>query len=239
MFMFGAGFVLTQFGLRWMQPWLGVAISIPTSTLLFWCLAPIFVDPSVSDVRAVVLFACVGLLFPGAAALLNFESNRLMGPNIAGALSSMTPVLAVLLAVTILGEHIRSAQLLGLAAIVVGISLMYRVHVNLSGRSLWLMALPVASAAIRGVVQPIVKIGFVCWPNRSPRSSSAIRSPRQCSSPRRSCAAMGQSPTSIIAGRSGLRWSDYATVWPSWRCTRPSSMGRLCSCHRSLPATRW
>jgi len=165
MFMFGAGFVLTQFGLRWMQPWLGVAISIPTSTLLFWCLAPIFVDPSVSDVRAVVLFACVGLLFPGAAALLNFESNRLMGPNIAGALSSMTPVLAVLLAVVVLGERVRSAQLLGLVAIVVGISLMYRVHVNLSGRSLWLMALPVGSAAIRGLVQPIVKIGFVWWPN--------------------------------------------------------------------------
>jgi drug/metabolite transporter (DMT)-like permease len=77
----------------------------------------------------------------------------------------MTPVLAVVLAITILGEHIRSAQLLGLAAIVVGISLMYRVHVNVSGRSLWLMALPVASAAIRGVVQPIVKIGFVWWPN--------------------------------------------------------------------------
>jgi hypothetical protein len=35
MFGFGAGFVLTQFGLRWMQPWLGVAFSIPTSTLLF------------------------------------------------------------------------------------------------------------------------------------------------------------------------------------------------------------
>src|SRR5215472_15559362 len=43
MFLFGAGFVLTQFGLRWMRPWLGVAISIPTSTLLFWCLAPFFV----------------------------------------------------------------------------------------------------------------------------------------------------------------------------------------------------
>ena len=165
MFMFGAGFVLTQFGLRWMQPWLGVAISIPTSTLLFWCLAPIFVDPSGGDVRAVVLFACVGLLFPGAAALLNFESNRLMGPNIAGALSSMTPVLAVLLAIVILGERIRGPQLLALAAIGVGISLMYRVQVNLSACALWLMALPLASAAIRGVVQPIVKFGFQWWPN--------------------------------------------------------------------------
>jgi drug/metabolite transporter (DMT)-like permease len=165
MFGFGAGFVLTQFGLRWMQPWLGVAISIPTSTLLFWCLAPFFVNPSAGDARAVVLFACVGLVFPGAAALLNFESNRLMGPNIAGALSSMTPVLAVLLAIIVLGERVRGLQLLGLAALVVGISLMYRVHVDLSGRSWWLLAIPLASAAIRGVVQPIVKFGFAWWPN--------------------------------------------------------------------------
>src|ERR1700758_2248225 len=99
MFGFGAGFVLTQFGLRWMQPWVGVAISIPTSTLLFWCLAPFFVDPSDGDLKAVILFACVGLFFLGVGALLNFESNRLLGPNIAGALSSMTPVLAVLLAI--------------------------------------------------------------------------------------------------------------------------------------------
>jgi drug/metabolite transporter (DMT)-like permease len=163
MFGFGASFVLTQFGLRWMLPWLGVAISIPTSTLLFWCLAPFFVDPSGGNLKAIVLFACVGLFFPGTVALLNFESNRLMGPNIAGALSSMTPVFAVLLAIGMLGERIRGSQLLGLAAIVVGIGLMYRVHINFG--SLWLMALPLAASAIRGVIQPIIKFGFEWWPN--------------------------------------------------------------------------
>jgi drug/metabolite transporter (DMT)-like permease len=165
MFGLGAGFVLTQFGLRWMVPWLGAAISIPTSTLLFWCLAPFYVDPSESNMKAIVLFAFVGLFFPGTVALLNFESNRLMGPNIAGALSSMTPVFAVVLAVVILGERVRTPQLLALAAIVVGIALMYRVHGNLSGRSLWLLALPVAASAIRGVIQPIVKFGFEWWAN--------------------------------------------------------------------------
>jgi drug/metabolite transporter (DMT)-like permease len=165
MFGLGAGFVLTQFGLRWMVPWVGAAISIPTSTLLFWCLAPFYVDPSESSMKAIVLFAFVGLFFPGTVALLNFESNRLMGPNIAGALSSMTPVFAVVLAIAILGERVRCSQLLALAAIVVGIALMYRVHVNLSDRSLWLLALPVAASAIRGVIQPIVKFGFEWWPN--------------------------------------------------------------------------
>jgi drug/metabolite transporter (DMT)-like permease len=35
----------------------------------------------------------------------------------------------------------------------------------LSGRSRWLLALPVAASAIRGVIQPIVKFGFEWWPN--------------------------------------------------------------------------
>jgi hypothetical protein len=47
-----------------MLPCVGVAISIPTSTLLFWCLAPFFVDPSDGNLKAVVLFTCIGLVFP-------------------------------------------------------------------------------------------------------------------------------------------------------------------------------
>ena len=126
---------------------------------------PFFVDPSESSVKAIILFACVGLFFPGTVALLNFESNRLFGPNIAGALSSIAPVFAVLLAIVILGEHVRGLQILGLTGIVSGIILMYRVHVNLSAGPLWLMALPLAASAIRGVIQPIVKFGFAWWPS--------------------------------------------------------------------------
>jgi EamA-like transporter family len=111
-------------------------------------------------------FVCVGgIVLPRRCSAAEFRIQSSIGPNIAGALSSMTPVLAVLLAIVILGERIRGPQLLGLAAIVVGISLMYRVHVNLSAHSLWLMALPLAAAAIRGVIQPIVKFGFEWWPN--------------------------------------------------------------------------
>jgi hypothetical protein len=86
-FGFGAAFVLTQVALSWMPPWLGAAVSVPTSTLLFWCLAPFLVDITKADMQAAVLFMCVGLLFPATVTLLNFESNRLMGPNIAGAIT--------------------------------------------------------------------------------------------------------------------------------------------------------
>ena len=82
-FGFSAGFVLTQFALRWIPPRLGAAFSIPTSTLMFWCLAPFSIDPAEVDLRAAGLFAVIGLLFPAAVTLLNFESNRVMGPNMA------------------------------------------------------------------------------------------------------------------------------------------------------------
>jgi drug/metabolite transporter (DMT)-like permease len=125
----------------------------------------IFCGPERGESNGRCLVRVCWIVFSGAAALLNFESDRLLGPNIAGALSSMTPVLAVILAIVMLGERIRGPQLLGLAAIVVGISLMYRVHVNVSVRSLWLLTVPLAAAAIRGVVQPIIKFGFEWWPN--------------------------------------------------------------------------
>jgi drug/metabolite transporter (DMT)-like permease len=164
-FGFGAGFVLTQFALRWMPPRLGAALSIPTSTFSFWCLAPFLIDPAEVDVKAAGLFAGVGLLFPGAVALSNFESNRLVGPNIAGAVGGLAPAFAVLMALFLLEERPRILQLFGIAAIVAGIVLMYRGQWDFTARGAWLVALPLAAAAIRGFVQPVIKLGLERWHN--------------------------------------------------------------------------
>jgi drug/metabolite transporter (DMT)-like permease len=165
-FGFGAGFVLTQFALRWTPPRLGAAFSIPTSTLLFWCLAPFSIDPAEVDLGAAGLFAVIGLLFPAAVALLNFESNRLMGPNIAGAVAGSSPLFAVLLAVMLLGEHLRFWQLSGIAAIVTGVVLMCTGQwQTFTVRRFWLLALPLGASAIRGFVQPVIKLGLERWHN--------------------------------------------------------------------------
>jgi drug/metabolite transporter (DMT)-like permease len=164
-FGFGAGFVLTQFALRWMPPRLGAALSIPTSTFSFWCLAPFLIEPAEADAKAAALFACVGLIFPGAVALANFESNRLVGPNIAGAVGGLAPVFAVLLALFLLREHPRLLQLFGMGAIVLGVALMYRGQWSFTARGAWLLALPLGAAAVRGFVQPVIKIGLEHWPN--------------------------------------------------------------------------
>jgi drug/metabolite transporter (DMT)-like permease len=141
-------------------------VSVPTSTLLFWCLAPFLVDLTKADVLTAVLFMCVGLLFPATVTLLNFESNRLMGPNIAGAISGLAPVFAVLLALSLLGESIHLLQLLGITAIVAGVMFTYREQrQNLQRWSSWMLSLPLAAAVIRGAVQPVTKLGLEHWPS--------------------------------------------------------------------------
>ena len=112
------------------------------------------------------LFAVIGLLFPAAVALLNFESNRLMGPNIAGAVGGLSPLFAVLLAVMLLGEHLRFLQLCGTAAIAAGVILMYiRPGKTFTARQLWPLVLPLGASAIRGFVQPVIKLGLEHWHN--------------------------------------------------------------------------
>ena len=123
-------------------------------------------DLGSADATAAVLFACVGLFFPGTVALLNFESNRLMGPNVAGTLGSVTPLFAVLLAVLFHGETLNNAQVLALAAIVGGVAMTSWGRGDAwSNRSVWLLALPLSASAGRGLVQPIIKLGLEWWPN--------------------------------------------------------------------------
>jgi drug/metabolite transporter (DMT)-like permease len=162
----GLGFVLTQFALRWMPPWQGAAFSVPTSTLLFWCMGPFFIDVTKLDYTAIGLFAGAGIFFPATVTLLNFESNRLVGPNIAGAVSGLTPLFAVVLAIFLLGENPRPLQLLAIAAVIAGVMLMYSGRRQIRSRwSIWMLVLPFLAAMIRGCVQPIVKLGLERWPN--------------------------------------------------------------------------
>jgi drug/metabolite transporter (DMT)-like permease len=119
-FLFGLALVLTQFGLNYLPPSRGAAISIPTSAILFLVLAPFMLDWSGWNPRGALIFVLVGLLFPVTVTLLTFEANRRMGPNVSGALSNLTPVFAVLVATVLLGEIPRPLQALGIAMVVIG-----------------------------------------------------------------------------------------------------------------------
>jgi len=163
---FGLALTLTQFGLRDATPSAGAAISIPTSTLLFVLAAPVGLAGSSPQWAAVPVFACVGLLFPAAVTLITFEANRRLGPVVAGSLGNLAPVFAVLLAFLLLGEPLRVGQLLGLAVILAGIAALTAPAGNqVTGWRSWYLVLPLAAAALRGFIQPVIKLGLAVWPS--------------------------------------------------------------------------
>ena len=164
---FGVALVLTHIGLRYIPPLSAAAISIPSSTLLFILIAPIVLGGSPIVWAAVPIFAAVGLLYPAAVTLLTFAANRALGPVITSALGNLAPLFAVGFAVVILGEPLLFAQIGGLLVTVAGVVILSvgRGREGIAHWRSWALLLPLAAAAVRGFIQPSVKVGLVIWPS--------------------------------------------------------------------------
>jgi drug/metabolite transporter (DMT)-like permease len=121
---------------------------------------------------AVAIFAAVGLIYPGAVTLTTFAANRALGPVITGTLGNFAPLFAVSFAFVMLGEPLRPAQLGGLLVIVAGVAILtWRGDGGARWRS-WYLLLPLAAAALRGLMQPTIKLGLEIWP--SPFAASLV-----------------------------------------------------------------
>src|SRR5438034_489756 len=117
----GTAVVIANLGLRYLDPARGALVSIPSTTLFFWLLALFLFRGEGWNATAFATFAVVGLIFPALVTFLNFASNRLTGPTVAGTISSTTPLFAVLGALLFLGEPLSPAAAAGTAAIVLGV----------------------------------------------------------------------------------------------------------------------
>ncbi|EAQ03866.1 hypothetical protein OB2597_11501 [Pseudooceanicola batsensis HTCC2597] len=160
------GLVLTTFGLRTLSPLVGASFSVPTSFLLFVLIAPVTVDFGSLDTTAVAIFAAAGLVYPAAVSLLNFVSNRALGPNLTGGLGNLSPIFAIGLAIVLLGETPSPMQWLGMVAVCAGLVMLALDRSrSLPGARLSVLALPLTGAFLRGAVQPVVKLGLLIWPS--------------------------------------------------------------------------
>jgi drug/metabolite transporter (DMT)-like permease len=105
--------------------------------------------------------------------LLTFEANRHVGPAVTGALGNVSPVFAILLAVALLGEVPRGGQVAGMAIILAGVLAIIWAPRAVPKQALgWAIGLLLLAALIRGLVQPVVKLGLEQWP--SPYSATLI-----------------------------------------------------------------
>ena len=91
----GAALVITQYGLRYMSAVTGALVSIPSTTLMFRVLSPLFLTTGQWHASAVAVFAMVGLFFPAVATMLTFAANQRMGPTMAGTLGGTAPLFAI------------------------------------------------------------------------------------------------------------------------------------------------
>jgi drug/metabolite transporter (DMT)-like permease len=162
----GLGLALTQMGMRHLSPLRGACVSIPTTALFFLLLAPMTVDFGAGDPKAAGLFALAGVLFPAAVTLMNYGATRRIGPNLTGALGNLAPLCAVFVAFMLLGETPHAGQLVAIAVIVSGVALLFGNPFAAGAKAIdWAVSLPLLAALIRGLVQPVVKLGLAAWPN--------------------------------------------------------------------------
>ncbi len=160
----GAAMITTRLGLRYASPAAGAAIGVPSSTLVFWCLAPFMLDLGGFDAGAALMFALVGLFFPAAVTLLTYTGNQRMGPTITSSVSCTTPLFALSGAILFLGEALTAGNAIGTAAIVLGmLALTWSGSARPRDWPLWAIALPVAAAALRALAQVLTKAGLALW----------------------------------------------------------------------------
>lgn len=170
---FGLALIITQRGLRHLSPMLGASISVPTTTCAFLLIAPVFFDWDGFRGDSALLFALAGCLFPAAVTVLTFEGNRRVGAAITGAFGNLAPLFAILVAFLVLGEVPKSGQLLGMGIIIAGVLLIIGAPRSIPRQSFGAaIAILLLAAVIRGVVQPVVKLGLESWP--SPYSATLI-----------------------------------------------------------------
>jgi drug/metabolite transporter (DMT)-like permease len=168
---FAAALVVTHYGLRYATSYSGARISLSTTFVLWWALAPFFLDVSHWHAGAAAIFAIVGLFYPAAVTMLTYESNRLLGPTLTGTISSSSPLFATVLAVFVLGEQLTAAIVGGGLTIVAALVLMSWPRGGGATRG-WRLLLPISGAALRGLAQTLSKAGLLLWP--SPFAASLI-----------------------------------------------------------------
>ncbi len=160
----GAAMVTTRLGLRYTTPLAGAAIGVPSTTLMFWCLAPFLLDTGGLSLEAAGIFALVGLFFPAAVTLLTYTGNQRMGPTITSAVSCTTPMFALSGAILFLGEALTAGNVLGTAVIVAGmLVLTWTDAARPRSWPLWAIALPFAAAGLRALAQVLTKAGLTLW----------------------------------------------------------------------------
>ena len=139
----------------------GAVVSVVASAAAFWCVAPFVVHAGWFATGAALVFAAIGLFRPALSIWLSLIGIRRLGPTLASAFSSTTPIWGGLLAVALLGERLTPPIAVGTLAVVAGAVLAGWTRKGVPRQwPLWAIAFPVGAAIIRSIGHVATKYGF-------------------------------------------------------------------------------
>lgn len=144
----------------------GTVLSVAGMTATLWLVAPWWVEWSWFRDPAMLIFIAVGLMWPAMGQSMQIKGTEVVGPALASSLGAFTPVFAVALAVTFLGEQLAWADGVGIALMVGGL-----VFAAWSPKAMqrqfpmWALLIPLGAALARGLGQPLSAWGMRSIPS--------------------------------------------------------------------------
>lgn len=160
-FLFALTNHLQNLGLRGSDARSGSLVNIAAGAVMYWLLAPFYLEGWYWFTGACALFALVGLFRPSLSSAMALSSIQYMGPTLTSALTACAPIFGAFFAVTLLGEQLTLRIALGTLAVVAGCAIStYRKQGVVRDWPLWALILPLGAAFVRASGHAGTKLGL-------------------------------------------------------------------------------
>jgi uncharacterized membrane protein len=154
-----AATILIRQGLRGSDPYTGFWINCMVGVAGLWVCVLVTGGLGQVSARSIVLFAVAGLIGTVGGRLTRFLAIDKVGASVSAAVINLTPLIATLLAIALLGERVTLPIVLGTIVIVLGTVLLSVSGLHLGFRP-WMIVFPLTAATCFGIVQVIRKIAL-------------------------------------------------------------------------------
>lgn len=159
--LFALGAHFQNLGLARVKSRSGATISIATSAIFFWLMAPFLLVGAHWSHPAVWIFVLVGVFRPSVSANLAVAGMRHLGPTLSSTLSSTSPLFGAAFGVLWLGESLTLSTALGTLGIIAAVVMLARRNTKVRATwPVWALGLPIGAALVRSLGHVLSKIGM-------------------------------------------------------------------------------
>lgn len=146
----------------------GSLVNIATGTLMYWAIAPFYLEGWYWLTWACAIFALIGVFRPSLSSAMALSSIQHMGPTLTSALTACAPIFGAAYALVLLGERLTFKIALGTLLVIAGaVVAAYRRQGVLRDWPMWALILPIGAAFVRASGHVGTKLGLEDVPSPS------------------------------------------------------------------------